>query len=212
MSHIAYITAVSLAAELCRKPDASDRREVRDTHRVRRTRNAPFTVCLPACVSTYFDLQFEFQLLPAWQDPRVVVVGLKSIENSQAVVHEAREEPRFLHCHQYPSTCTSIVSTMKSWNEASGEHAPLIAPPRCCNAGAGGVRARWRALGLSVATCMAIFGLEALFPYVKNWGLSTWRGENEADNRGRPFEWSQVRFKIWYSCRALGDYEGACIF
>jgi hypothetical protein len=84
---------------------------------------------------------------------------------------------------------------MKSWNEASGEKAPLIAPPRSRNAGGGGFRIRWRALGASVATCMAIFGLKALAEL----GISTWRGEQEViSDRGRPFEWSQVCFEILY--------------
>jgi hypothetical protein len=87
---------------------------------------------------------------------------------------------------------------MKSRNEASGEKAPLIAPPRSRNAGHGAFRFRWRALGASVATCMAIFGLEALAEL----GISTWRGKQTViSDRGRPFEWSQVCFEIPYSSK-----------
>lgn len=74
---------------------------------------------------------------------------------------------------------------MKSWNEA----APLIAPSQRRHAGDGGGRVRIRALGLTFATCMTIFGFDALFPDVKNWTPPAWRGPVVSE---KPFEWSEV--------------------
>ncbi|KAH4120409.1 hypothetical protein HBH69_094910 [Parastagonospora nodorum] len=74
---------------------------------------------------------------------------------------------------------------MKSWNEAE----PLIAPSQRRPAGNGGGRVRIRALGLTFATCMAIFGFDALFADVKNWTPPAWRGPVISE---KPFEWSEI--------------------
>jgi hypothetical protein len=80
---------------------------------------------------------------------------------------------------------------MKSWNDALDEAAPLIASP-CRRRLARDIsgRIRTRALVLTLATCMVVFGFDALFPDVKNGHLPVWKlpeGPQE-----KPFEWSQV--------------------
>jgi hypothetical protein len=84
---------------------------------------------------------------------------------------------------------------MKSWNDASGETetVPLIAPPRRRPAGDNGGGVRIRALALTLATCMFIFGFDALFPDVKNGHPPTWRRPKGGKIQEKPFEWSQVR-------------------
>jgi hypothetical protein len=102
-------------------------------------------------------------------------------------------DPAFHH-HIYIDILSAIVvgskDTMKSWNEASSEAAPLIAPPHRRPAGDGRGRVCIRALGLTFATCMAVFGFDALFPDVKNWDPPIWR---EPAISEKPFEWSEVR-------------------
>jgi hypothetical protein len=88
---------------------------------------------------------------------------------------------------------------MKSWNHASDEAAPLIAPPSRPIARDTGGRIRTRALVLTLATCGIIFGLDALFPDVKNGHLPTWKVPEGA--QGKPFEWSQV------SCHFDFEYD-----
>jgi hypothetical protein len=83
---------------------------------------------------------------------------------------------------------------MKSWNHASDEAAPLIAPLSRPIARDTGRRIRIRALVLTLATCVVIFGLDALFPDVKNGHLPTWKVPGEA--QGKPFQWSQVSYDL----------------
>jgi len=75
---------------------------------------------------------------------------------------------------------------MKSWN-GPDEHAPLVAPLRSSPAG-DRVQIR-RALVFTAITCMGIFGLDALFPDVKNVLSSS---PSESGLHQKPFQWSQV--------------------
>lgn len=95
---------------------------------------------------------------------------------------------------------------MKTWNDASDEHAPLLAPPRRPAADGGGIRIR--PLVATLVTCMAIFGLNAVSPHVRNWNPPTWRRPTGSRESQSPFEWSQVRLDFWY--RSWGCVEVWC--
>jgi hypothetical protein len=112
--------------------------------------------------------------------------------------HVVFSTPAFLHL----STTLRYQDAMKSWNEAE----PLIAPSQRRPAGDGGGRVRIRALGLTFATCMAIFGFDALFPGVKNWTPPAWRGPVVSE---KPFEWSEVGFFLSHVANSGLECPGA---
>ncbi|KAH7379335.1 TAP-like protein-domain-containing protein [Phaeosphaeria sp. MPI-PUGE-AT-0046c] len=79
---------------------------------------------------------------------------------------------------------------MKSWNNASDESAPLIAPARGRSAGDDRRGVRIRALAWTLATCMAIFGVHALYTGDRDGYLPpSWRPEGPKE---KPFQWSQI--------------------
>lgn len=83
---------------------------------------------------------------------------------------------------------------MKSWNDVSDETMPLMATTRRRVAGdeRGGVRIR--ALALTLATCMAVFGLHAWYTDTADEYLPpAWRPVGAKE---KPFAWSQVRVSI----------------
>ncbi|KAF2035912.1 alpha/beta-hydrolase [Setomelanomma holmii] len=85
---------------------------------------------------------------------------------------------------------------MKSWNgpEADASTSLIAAPSPRSPAGDG---IRIRALVATVATCAAIFGIDALFPGIKyalEPGRSNdWIGLEDPEYVEKPFEWSQVQ-------------------
>jgi hypothetical protein len=83
---------------------------------------------------------------------------------------------------------------MKSWNDVSDETMPLTATTRRRVAAdeRGGVRIR--ALALTLATCMAGFGLHAWYTDTANDYLPpAWQPVGAKE---KPFAWSQVRVSV----------------
>jgi hypothetical protein len=105
---------------------------------------------------------------------------------------------------------------MKSWTDKPSSLGECVAPPRLP---AGGTGVRFRALAATLATCMVLFGFDALFPDVKRWDLPSWSRPEEVKEGKKPFEWAQVRFDIYVwengmssvrAIRAHGLHEEDC--
>lgn len=77
---------------------------------------------------------------------------------------------------------------MKSWNGL--ETIPLVTPPRPPTDK--GIRIR--ALVATLATCMLLFGLNALFTHLNSWVPPRWGGPPRPGPDPTPFAWSEVRF------------------